>query len=407
MSLWLIYPFVSFTQVLVGLDRIFEEEPYYRSIRGCNIALISHNAAIDSKGNDTLTVLRAHTQECCVKVLCTLEHGYYGSSPIETPSYSISNSVGIRRVSLYGVKEFPKEALYDCDVLVYDVQDIGIRSYSFVTALMQVVQAAEKYHKKLIILDRPNPMGGKLIDGPMPDVQLSYVPAIPYCYGMTPGELGLFFKKIYAPTADILVVPMKGWNRSMTFEQTGLTWIPTSPQMPDAKTPFFYATTGILGSLSVASIGVGYTLPFRLLGAPWMNGQEVAQELNHMQLPGIMFFPFCYEPFFGKYKMELCSGVLLVLKDPKTFLPVETFCTILGVLKTKYPKHVENALYAVDRISARRASICRILGDEEFLQICQKERYIIWPLRKRCQEARERFQTLRASCLLSDYRESF
>ncbi|CRI33295.1 Uncharacterized protein YbbC [Chlamydia pneumoniae] len=401
-----IFPYVGCAQVFVGLDRIFSEGEYTRCIQGKKIALISHSAAINSRGQDALSVFYSRKHDCTVEILCTLEHGYYGATPTETVGNQPSRYPNLRSVSLYGVKEVPKEVAEHCDVFVYDVQDIGVRSYSFVTVLMQIVKASERYGKQLIVLDRPNPMGGRIVDGPLPNPTTSGSLAIPYCYGMTPGELALFFKKTYAPNANVVVIPMKGWNRSMTFDETGLIWMPTSPQMPDPQSPFFYAATGILGALSVASIGVGYTLPFKVLGAPWMDGEKVADELNRMKLPGVLFLPFFYEPFFGKYKMEMCSGVLLVLQDPKIFYPVETQCTIWGVLKALYPKQVEQTLKSIERIPARRSSICNLFGGDEFLSISHKERYIVWPLRRLCKESRESFHQLRSSCLLSEYAES-
>ncbi|EGK69680.1 exo-beta-N-acetylmuramidase NamZ domain-containing protein [Chlamydia abortus] len=399
-----LFPYLGFSQVSVGLDRIFNDEPYLSWIRGKNITLISHHAAVNQEGKDALSAFLEHRDLCSLNVLCTLEHGYYGTAPAETPG-TAPRVPGLHIVSLYGVKEVPEHAVQGSDVLIYDVQDIGVRSYTFVTSLLHLVRAAQKYKKNLIILDRPNPMGGKIVDGPMPLSQSEYAPEIPYCYGMTPGELALFYKAKYAPYAEVSVVPMQGWKRSMTFSQTGLNWIPTSPQIPDPQTAFFYAATGIIGALSISSIGIGYTLPFRLIGAPWMDGHLVAKKLNEARLPGVIFYPFCYEPFFGKYKMELCSGVLLVLDKPGEFLPMETQSTILGTLKTLYPKHVENAFNALEKIPLRKNSIYRCLGEETFLHICQKERYIIWPLKRLCNEGRTKFQSIRKPFLIADYGE--
>ncbi|WP_201456459.1 DUF1343 domain-containing protein [Chlamydia sp. 17-3921] len=395
------YPYLSFSRVLVGLDRLFTEACFSQQIRGRKVVLISHRAAINAEGKDAFSIFHANNHHCFLQRLCTLEHGYYGA-PAESFNSHLKPK-GVPTVSLYGLHEIPLEVVQDCDVLVYDVQDIGVRSYSFISVLLLLVQASEKYHKQLIVLDRPNPMGGKVIDGPMPKSQPDNIPKIPYCYGMTPGELALFFKRMYAPQAEVLVVPMKGWKRSMSFDQTGLVWIPPSPNIPEAQSSFFYAATGIIGSLSITNIGVGYTLPFKVIGAPWMDGEFIAKELNKQNLPGISFLPFCYEPFFGKYKMEMCSGVLLILQDHLKFLPVETLCTILGMIKTHYPKQMAESLSVINKIPARRASLCRILGDEQFLHICQNEPFIIWPLRKLCLEARESFQISRAAFLLPDY----
>ncbi|WP_348663417.1 DUF1343 domain-containing protein [Chlamydia vaughanii] len=396
-----LFPSLGFSQVYVGLDRLFQDE-YLSWIQGKKITLVSHNSAINSQGKDALSVFQEHKNLCSVNVLCTLEHGYYGTSPAETPGLT-PGAHDLRTMSLYGLQDIPESAVHGSDIVVYDVQDIGVRSYTFISSLLQLVRASEKYKKTLIILDRPNPMGGNIIDGPMPANHPNSIPEIPYCYGMTPGELALLYKAKYAPNAQVRVVPMKGWKRSMTFAQTGLSWIPTSPQIPDAQTTFFYAATGIIGALSITSIGVGYTLPFRLIGAPWMDGKLVAKKLNEARLPGVSFYPFCYEPFFGKYKMECCSGVLLILEKPEIFLPMETQSVILGTLKTFYPKHVETAFKTLDKIPLRHNSICRFLGEERFIQICRSERYIIWPLRQLCIDGREKFQDIRKPFLISDY----
>ncbi|AQT77730.1 DUF1343 domain-containing protein [Chlamydia gallinacea] len=400
----LIFPSWGFSQVLVGLDRVFEEEVYLSWLQGKTITLVSHHAAINREGKDALTIFQENKDRCSLCVLGTLEHGYYGASPAGSPGV-VPEDPGLRTVSLYGLKEIPEDVVHDSDVLVYDVQDIGVRSYTFILTLLQLVCTAEKYKKTLIILDRPNPMGGKVIDGPMP---LSYSvgnPEIPYCYGMTPGELALFYKAKYASHADVRVVPMQGWKRSMTFAQTGLRWIPTSPQIPDAETTFFYATTGVIGALSITSIGIGYTLPFRLIGAPWMDGKLVAQKLNEAQLPGISFYPFCYEPFFGKYKMECCSGVLLLLENPEQFLPMETQCTILSILKALYPEQVRMALKAVKKLPQRYEAISRYLGEEKFMQICCNDQYVLWPLKQLCLEGRQKFRIVRKPFLLPEYGE--
>ncbi|WP_080126736.1 DUF1343 domain-containing protein [Chlamydia suis] len=395
----LLFPCMGYTCVRVGLERIFQERQYLEKIRGKRIALISHSAAINRQGEHSLSVFDKHKEVCKLSALCTLEHGYFGASIAETPGYD-PVLADIPVVSLFASKEIPSEVIEACDVFVYDVQDIGVRSYSFISALLQVVKASESSQKELIVLDRPNPMGGNMVDGPLPDKGV--LPAIPYCYGMTPGELALLYRAWYAPNAQITVVPMQGWKRSMTFADTGLIWVPTSPQVPDSQSAYFYAATGVIGALSITNIGIGYTLPFKVIGAPWMDGCKVAQELNKARLPGVQFLPFMYEPFFGKFKMEICSGVLLVLQDPKVFLPMETQSVILGVLKTLYPKEVEQAFLLLDRLAPRRKAILSLLGCAEFLDVCLQKKYITWPLRTLCVEGRKSFKEARQAFLLAE-----
>jgi Uncharacterized protein conserved in bacteria len=396
----LLFPSMGHALVQVGLERIFQEEKYLEKIRGKRIALISHSAAINQQGEHSLCVFDQHKGICKLSALCTLEHGYFGASIAETPGYD-PVLAGIHVVSLFSSKEIPSEVIEACDVFVYDVQDIGVRSYSFISALLQVVKASASSNKELIVLDRPNPMGGDMVDGPLPDKEA--LPAIPYCYGMTPGELALLYRAWYAPNATVTVVPMQGWTRSMTFADTGRIWVPTSPQVPDAQSAYFYAATGVIGALSITNIGIGYTLPFKVLGAPWIDGHKVAQELNKAKLPGVKFLPFMYEPFFGKFKMEICSGVLLVLQDPKTFLPMETQSVILGVLKMLYPKEVEQAFLLLDRLAPRRKAIQTLLGRSEFLNVCLQKQYVTWPLRTMCVEGRKQFKEARKPFLLAEY----
>lgn len=391
-------PISLFSQVQVGLDRIFEEESFTHWVRGKNIALISHNAAINQRGENSFKIFLAHKDLCSLKILGTLEHGFYGAAPAETLNMD-PDVLGIHNVSLYGAKDLPEAIRKECDLLVYDVQDIGVRSYTFVSALLLLVQSAEKYHLPLIILDRPNPLGGELVDGPLPTGG-QLLPEIPYCYGMTPGELALFFKAKYAPQANVRVVPMKGWQRSMRFDQTGCVWIPTSPQIPYAETAFFYATTGIIGALSIMSIGVGYTLPFKILGAPWMDGDQFIQELYKAKIPGIDFYSFSFEPFFGKFKLETCSGCLLHIRDTKAFYPVEMQCVLLGVIKQLYPKEYAKALQNFSKIPQRRNHLIHSIGSEKFLSICEKEPFIMWPLRSLCVEGREKFKEERQAFLI-------
>lgn len=394
----LCFSFLAFPQVQVGLDRIFQEEEFISWVQGKKIALISHNAAINSIGENSLKVFFAHKHICSLKFLCTLEHGFYGATPAETLNID-PEILGVHNLSLYGAKEFPELIRKECDLLIYDVQDIGVRSYTFVSALLFLVRSSAKYNIPLIILDRPNPLGGELIDGPLP-VGNKHIPEIPYCYGMTPGELALLFKSKYAPQANVRIVPMQGWSRSMLFDQTGCVWIPTSPQIPYADTAFFYATTGIIGVFSITNIGIGYTLPFQILGAPWMNGDRLVQELYKANIPGISFYPIAFEPFFGKYKMETCSGCLLKIQDASKFYPVEMQCVLLGALKKLYPNEYSKALQNFSKISQRRNNLIHSIGSELFITICEKEPFITWPLRSLCVEGREKFREQRRPFLI-------
>src|SRR5262249_42005534 len=185
------------------------------------------------------------------------------------------------------------------------------------------------------------PMHGLTVDGPLLEEKwrsfIGYV-NVPYCHGMTIGELARFFNEEYQVNCKLTVIPMRGWERSMSFSDTGLTWVPPSPNVPEPDTPLYCPSTGLLGELSISNIGIGFSLPFKVVGAPWIKAEEFAEKLNGQKLPGIHFQPFYYKPFWGLYKGIHCQGVLLRITDAKTYRPLAVQYLILGLLKSLYPK---------------------------------------------------------------------
>jgi len=271
--------------------------------------------------------------------------------------------------------------LKNVDVIVYDIQDIGIRSYTYATTLFYVMEEAAKYHIPVIVFDRPNPMGGLMVDGPMLDTKwrsfIGYI-NVPYCHGMTIGELALFFNQEYKIHCNLEVIPMKGWTREMTFGDTGLAWTPTSPQVPEADTPFFQAATGILGELSIVNIGIGYTLPFKIVGAPWIDAEKFVDALEAQHLLGVRFLPFHYTPFFGLYSKEVCHGVKIIITDPHRYSPSSVCSLIIGILKSLYPAEVTKRLKSID--NTKKTLFCNAWGSETILDILQSEKHPTWKL---------------------------
>jgi uncharacterized protein YbbC (DUF1343 family) len=268
------------------------------------------------------------------------------------------------------------------------------------------MEEAAKYNILVIVADRPNPMGGLIVDGLMLDPDwrsfLGYI-NVPYCHGMTVGELSLYFNKEYNVDCNLVVIPMKGWKRSMTFIDTDLPWVPTSPQIPEPDTPFYYPTTGLLGELQLVNIGVGYTLPFKLVGAPWIKAEEFAKVLNEKKYPGVQFRPIYYRPFFGSFAQKDCQGVQIVITDKKVFKPVETQYLLLGTLKSVYPEMFDKAL---KESANRKEMFCKANGTEKVYKLLRDEKYVVFPLKKLCQEARQEFIPLRKKYLLADYSDS-
>ena len=212
--------------------------------------------------------------------------------------------------------------LKDIDVLVYDIQDIGSRSYTYISSLGLAMEAAAENNIEFVVLDRPNPLGGLKMEGCLTEPAFtSFVSQfpIPYIHGLTVGELaiylneeGLLANKI---KCKLTVIPMKGWKRKMTFEKTGLPWVPSSPHIPHNYSPVFYPISGILGELYVMSIGVGYTLPFQLFAAEWINADRLSINMNALNLPGLQFRPIHFTPYYSVSKDKVVHGVQVYVTD--------------------------------------------------------------------------------------------
>lgn len=373
----------------LGVDQLFSS-PDIDRLKGKRVGLITNPTGVNSSLVSTMTLF-TQSKKVNLVALFSPEHGINGSayagahvnSDIEAPTPIYS---------LHGKTRRPTdEMLKGIDLLVFDIQDIGVRSYTYASTLFYCMEEAAKRGIEVWVLDRPNPMSGHLVDGPILDEKswrtfVGYV-NVPYCHGMTIGELATYFNIEYKVNCQLKVVKMKGWKRSMSFDETGLTWIPTSPHVPEAVTPLYAATTGILGELGIVSIGIGYTLPFKLVGAPWIDGVKMAQFLNSQGLKGVHFAPIYYSPFYGAYKGENCQGVQIHIQEVKGYEPLSVQFLILGALKSLYPKEVANKLKGAPQ--GRKDFFCKVVGNSSFLKIFENEKFIAWKLielsRKECQ----------------------
>jgi len=311
-------------------------------ISGKRIGLITNATGITSDFRSTIDVLH---QEPSVKLMALFgpEHGVRGDieGGQQVPQY-VDPQTGVTVYSLYGVTKKPTpEMLQQIDVLIYDIQDVGSRAYTYIYTMALAMEAAREAGLPFIVLDRPNPLGGNMIDGNVLEPEFkSFIGMypIPYIYGMTVGELAQLFNKEFQIECNLTVVPMSGWRRSMLFSDTGLPWVPTSPHVPHADTPFFLAATGCIGELGTISEGVGYTSPFEFIGAPWIDGNRLANELNMKKLPGVHFQPTSFKPYYMKFINTQCSGVQIHILDRKVFQPYVIQTVILSVLCQLYPE---------------------------------------------------------------------
>jgi len=313
----------SYGQVVeTGLESLIKSD--FALLKGKKVGLVTNPTAVDRNLRSAVDILY-NAPGVELVALYGPEHGVRGEFTAgEQVDFAKDPSTGLPVYSLYGKTRKPTPGmLKDIDVLVYDIQDIGSRSYTFISTLGLVMEAAAENGKKVVVLDRPNPLGGIRMEGAITRPGFfSFVSqfAIPYIHGLTVGELALFLNGegmlANGVKCDIEVVRMSGWSRTMSFAQTGLPWIPSSPHVPHGDSPLFYPATGIAGELYVVNTGVGYTLPFQTFAAEWINADSLAASLNSLKLAGVIFRPVHYKPYYSTLQGILVHGVQIHLTDP-------------------------------------------------------------------------------------------
>jgi len=398
-------PFFLSAKVLPGIDTFVNSEDFF-SLKGKKVAVATNHTAIDSQNRPILDLLFSLQEKGGFTITAILapEHGLYGSlyAAAEVDSDSCRFAAPIK--SFYGKEEQEGiDAIKDADIVLYDMQDVGVRPYTYMGTLFRLIDLCASNNKEIIVLDRPNPMGN-IVDGPLLHGQKKTLISsinVPYCHGMTPAELAKLYVAEEKLQVKLTTIPLQGWKRSMLFYETGLTWIPTSPQIPEAVTPLYYATTGLIGELSLVSIGIGYTLPFKVVGAPWIDEEKFCEALNGQKFPGVWFHPFRFRPFFGKFKEKECKGALIVIKDASIYRPVSTQFLLLGILKSLYPKQVAESMEK--RTEFQKSAFIRTAGSDDIWQILQNTRYATWPLVLFDEKNRKKFLEKRKPYLFSQY----
>lgn len=397
---FLLFSTTLLAKVQPGVDRFFQTEVH--QLRGMRVGLITNQTGVNSNLHSTIDLLKSAAKEFKFVALFAPEHGIEGIAYAGEEVEDTTHPIGVRVYSLHGKTRRPTSAMLEgIDVLIYDIQEIGSRSYTYASTLFYVMEEASKKGIDVIVLDRPNPINGLVVDGPMlEDAYRSFLGYInvPYCHGMTIGELARFFNAEYRIGCSLKVVPMIGWKRSMTFRETGLPWIPTSPQIPESDTALFYPATGLLGCLDLVSIGGGCSLPFKVVAAPWIDAKKFAKELSAQKLPGVAFVPFHFRPSWGAFKSETCHGVKILVTDPLAFRPVSVDFMILGVLKSLYPLQIDKKLHALS--SSKKDIFTSICGTPQVLDILFKEKYVAWKLMRLHQDQRKAFLEKRKKYLL-------
>jgi uncharacterized protein YbbC (DUF1343 family) len=324
------------TRIRSGLEQWLESgAPVPRGDKGCRVGLLAHTASIDGEARHAVELLHALDSIRLTRIFAP-EHGLWGhEQDMEGVEHGTDPLTGLPVVSLYGRDRSslaPRtEDLEDLDLLVCDLQDVGSRYYTFIYTLSYLMEAAREADLPVLVLDRPNPIGGVAVEGPVLQSEWSSFVGrypLPVRHGMTVGELAGMFNDEFGIGCDLHVVPMKGWGRSMGFEATKLPWVPPSPNMPSPTTAQLYPG-GCLVEGTNLSEGRGTTTPFELVGAPWLDGHALASSLSRAGLGGVRFRAASFRPMFQKHAALGCGGVQVIVDDRAAFQPFACFWELL------------------------------------------------------------------------------
>jgi uncharacterized protein YbbC (DUF1343 family) len=331
------------TRVELGIDVLLAPgSAHLAALAGQRIGLITNPSGVDGRLVPTADRLASDPRIRLVQ-LYGPEHGIRGEVPAGDPVEDARDPVtGLPVQSLYGRTRRPTpESLAGIDLLMFDIQDIGSRTYTYISTLGEAMRACAEHRKPLWVLDRPNPIGGLQAEGPvMPEQWRNFIGwgPMPVTHGMTVGEVARFFNATLGIGCELQVVPMRGWRREMTWADTGLTWTQTSPHIPGVRQAHLYVATGMVAmSTTNLSDGVGTTLPFEIVAAEFIDPPQLAAALNATGLPGVRFQALAVKPFYGGFKDQALRGVRLHLDDPRAFQPLRTALTVLATLERLHP----------------------------------------------------------------------
>ncbi|MBC7320837.1 DUF1343 domain-containing protein [bacterium] len=327
------------SRVRLGLEILLDEK--IDLIRGKRIGLITNQTGVDSRLRSNIDILYK-TPGIRLTALFAPEHGIRGERMAgEYVKSYIDEETNLPVYSLYGKTRKPtKDMLKDVDILIFDIQDVGVRHYTYISTMALAMESAKENGIDFIVLDRPNPLGGMYVDGPILEPEFSSFVGlypIPNIYGMTVGELALLFNNEFRISAKLMVIPMDGWKRSMRFDETGLYWVISSPNIPDFETVLLYPCTGPIGD-TYLSVGVGTTKPFHFVGAPYINPNRLIEELLKRKIKGVAFRPAYFIPRYSKFQNEVCKGIEIFITNRDNFNPLETCLNILDIMYKLYRK---------------------------------------------------------------------
>ena len=386
---------VTPVHVRSGLEVFLEE---HDGFPGETVALMTNQSCVNHDLEHGAALLASKVD---LTLLMSPEHGLYGAEDAGARIGAETDpATGIRSLTTYGLKPADIVPLLEgIDIALLDIQDIGVRSYTYIYSMAYLMQAAAESGTRVVILDRPNPVNGEVVEGNILEADFSSFVGlypIPYRHGMTIGELALLFNSQFDIGCQLEVVELDGWSRNLMFEDTDLPWVPTSPHVPDASTILPMIATGVFGELHVLSEGVGTTIPFEFAGGPWIkNPKEYAEALAVRCGPGVQFRPTFVKPYYGRYKGQVCGGVQIYVTDPELFQPYYCGLVMLAVHQELYP---EVDLYENEK---RHWAFQRVTGNEWIMTELQKGTDPN-ELRQRWQPELDEFMAIREQYLLYD-----
>lgn len=358
-------------KVRLGNERLINE--FFHLIEGKRVGVIANHTSLLSNGEHLVDYLFESKK---VKVVAAFgpEHGFRGKAPAgEKIETTIDEKTGIPVYSLYGKINKPTtEMLRDIDVLIYDIQDVGARFYTYISTLYLCLEAATENDIEFIVCDRPNPIGGEVVDGPIVKKEFESfvgIAPLPIQHGMTIGELALYYNDLInqktKKSAKLTVIEIEGWKRNILFPETGLNWISPSPNIVDFWTAMIYPGTCLLEATNVSE-GRGTWRPFQVIGAPFINSEELIQELEKLNFKSIYFSPLQFTPVDiegmaknPKFKNQVCNGIRIQIETTQDFYPVQFGLAFVSTLKKLYPNDFQ----------INTARMNRLVGDDKITEM--------------------------------------
>ncbi len=373
-----------------------------RAISGKKIALMMNTSATDRSGKLLLDVI-AEEKWATVEFFFGMEHGVRGNLyACDGKLPAVDERTGIPIINLYDYPEKipPVEEIERVDAVVFCAQDVGVSHWTYTPWMMKLISACARAKREVIVLDRPNPIRGDIVEGC--PIESKYAGKhllsgfeYPLRHGMTTGELATMYNEVKEIGAELTVIKTRGWHRDMWYGETGLPWLPPSPNIPTPESPLFFATTGLMQAADF-SLGLGTTTPFSYVGAPDFCGHTLAEELNALELDGVLFVPKYYQAFVsdkerGGYatRLTLCDGVMIVITDKNAYRPVTTQLHVMNTL---------NRLYR-DRVNFEYNEARTRMGTDEICDILAAGKSLL-PLIEKWEREAEKFKIAREKYLL-------